>query len=423
MLDWVPGAAVNILGGLLVAGLGIVVVAVAPQRRVNRAFLLLSSGLGVGVGLTNVWFAHRPALNLVVGLLFCTLFLAGAAGALWLAHEAGRREDDVLWPTMVGVLVTALAIGPALLVTSLRYATLDDAYYQAWNGVPPSAGFPSGYILPFFVLVGAVVGAVATLTIRAARIGRSDPARVRGLALLAAAIPLFPGFAAGALALAPDARMWAYSAGALPVILGLAGAWLVLSARGPEPAAARNVSLLLLAAPLLGLIFSAIGLGNQGGTVRLVSASILAYGILRHQLLDIDVKLRWGISRTTVAAVFLAVFFAVSEGAQQFFGETLGGTYAGIAAAGALVFAMAPLQRAAERLAERAVPLASVPASPAASNAEAVYKAALRAAMREGGVTRREERHLAEVARGLGVDPVQAHEWRDEVEREPTTLA
>lgn len=149
----------------------------------------------------------------------------------------------------------------------------------------------------------------------------------------------------------------------------------------------------------------------------LVPTALLAYVVLRGQIPGLDVKVRWGLSKSTVAAVFIAVFFIVSETTQQFFGETLGSAYVGIAAAGTLVFAIAPLQRAAERLAEKAIPAPiDSPRARAAPDAQEVaYRAAVRLALR-GGISRNEELDLARIAEAHALSPLRALQLRHEVE-------
>ena len=152
--------------------------------------------------------------------------------------------------------------------------------------------------------------------------------------------------------------------------------------------------------------------------------ALVGYALLRHQLFGIDVKIRWTLSKTTIAAAFIAVFFIASEIAQEYLGETLGSAYVGIAAAGALVFALAPLQRVAERLAERAIPVADGPAltapssGGAASGSERLFRDALRLAVRGGRLTREEEATLHRLAEALRIRPGRAHEMLADAERE-----
>ena len=86
----------------------------------------------------------------------------------------------------------------------------------------------------------------------------------------------------------------------------------------------------------LGKFFYAAG--------TLVSVPVIAYGILRTQLFDIDLRVRWTIKQSTVAAVFVAVFYLVSEGVDRFLSSELGNLF-GLFASALVVFFLAPLQR------------------------------------------------------------------------------
>jgi len=163
----------------------------------------------------------------------------------------------------------------------------------------------------------------------------------------------------------------------------------------------------------------------------MLAVLILAYAILRHQLLDIDVKLKWTIKRGTLAGMFLAVFFVASQVAQNYFSQSYG-VLAGGAAAGLLLFAIAPLQRVAERVADAAMPgvgqpthagtLAAagvVPADPGTLvRKEDAYRGALRVALADRRMSPEEEIALARVAEELGLGAARAVELRIQVERE-----
>jgi hypothetical protein len=197
--------------------------------------------------------------------------------------------------------------------------------------------------------------------------------------------------------------------------------------------AARNAALVVFGVLAFGafdavILSSAFGYSfNAGGPffglARLATVVVLAHAILNQQVLGIDVKLRLAISKSTIAAVFIAVFFIASEAAQQFFGETLGSTYVGIAAAGALVFAMAPLQRAAERLAEKAVPITSnLPGQPSSRTRgnkvnEAIFRDATRLALRDRVLTRAEHATLLRLAESLQISVSRAVTLIDDAER------
>lgn len=135
----------------------------------------------------------------------------------------------------------------------------------------------------------------------------------------------------------------------------------------------------------------------------LLYVPLLVYGILKSQLFDIDLKIKWTLRRGTVAAIFLAVFFAASEGAAAFFESRTGSTLAGIGAAALLVFIIAPLQRAADRLADAAMPRVQATPTYVAFRRMEVYRAALEGAMQDGEVTEREREMLRRLRASLSV--------------------
>ena len=141
----------------------------------------------------------------------------------------------------------------------------------------------------------------------------------------------------------------------------------------------------------------------------LIYIPILGYGILKTQLFDIDLKLKFTVRQSTIAAAFVAVFFIVSESAATFFGTRTTSAYLGIAAAGLLVFAMAPLQRLADRVASTAVPGASGSPEYVAARKFEVYRAAVESALEGGGdVTPRERAILDRLRAKLGIAETDA---------------
>lgn len=55
----------------------------------------------------------------------------------------------------------------------------------------------------------------------------------------------------------------------------------------------------------------------------LFAVPLIAYGILRTQLFDIDLRIRWTIKQSTVASAFVAMFYVVSEGADRLLSSEL----------------------------------------------------------------------------------------------------
>jgi hypothetical protein len=188
---------------------------------------------------------------------------------------------------------------------------------------------------------------------------------------------------------------------------------------GPgEAALGKRLFLVLAATTLVGLATGVVNLelgvsdSPIYGITRAVGAVLLVLAVIRGDVLQVPLP-RIAVRRGAIATGALALLFIVAQVAQNFFSAEYGLLMGGVLAGG-FVFAASPLQRAIERSGDRQKPGSAAPAS-----AVVAYKAALRAAMRDGTLTRREERHLAEAAVALGISPVQALDLRDAVEREP----
>ncbi|MGQ0535814.1 MAG: hypothetical protein ACT4PT_07060 [Methanobacteriota archaeon] len=126
------------------------------------------------------------------------------------------------------------------------------------------------------------------------------------------------------------------------------------------------------------------------------------YGVARNQVLDIDLRLKWTVRQSTVAAAFVAVLFVASEAAQTVLSQEAG-TLVGLLAAGALVFALAPLQRVAERVSDRAFPNVDATATYLNYRKLEIYKVALENMWRDGVIQENEAATLAALRRELGV--------------------
>ena len=81
---------------------------------------------------------------------------------------------------------------------------------------------------------------------------------------------------------------------------------------------------------------------------------IVAYGILSVRLLNIQLQVRRGVQRGTLAAAFVAIFFLISEASASFLSERFG-TVIGLLGASLVVFLVAPLHRVAEWLSGQVV--------------------------------------------------------------------
>ncbi len=153
----------------------------------------------------------------------------------------------------------------------------------------------------------------------------------------------------------------------------------------------------------------------------LVAVPLIAYGILRTQLFDIDLRIRWTIRQSTVASVFVAVMFVVSEGASQFLSDELGAV-SGLLAAGVLMFFLAPLQRFAERVATSAMPNTKNTPEYAAFRKMQVYESALAEAQHEDGISDRERALLNRLRDSLGISAADADAIETELQARQSNL-
>jgi len=142
-----------------------------------------------------------------------------------------------------------------------------------------------------------------------------------------------------------------------------------------------------------------------GGT--LLAVPLIAYGILRTQLFDIDLRIRWTIKQSTLAAIFMTLIYLISEGADRFLSAELG-NYAGLLAAGIVVFFLAPLQRFAESVASAAMPRTENTPEYAAYRKMQVYEAAVSEAVPDGNISPRERALLNRLRDSLGISEADA---------------
>lgn len=139
----------------------------------------------------------------------------------------------------------------------------------------------------------------------------------------------------------------------------------------------------------------------------LLAVPMIAYGILRTQLFDIDLKIRWTIKQSTLAGIFVALMFFVSEGASTFLSAELG-NFAGLLAAAVVMFFLAPLQRFAERVASTAMPNTKNTPEYAVFRKMQVYESALAEARHEEGISDRERVLLVRLRDSLGISESDA---------------
>jgi len=150
----------------------------------------------------------------------------------------------------------------------------------------------------------------------------------------------------------------------------------------------------------------------------LITVPLITYGILRTQLFDIDLRIRWTIKQSTLAAAVVTIMFVITEAAERFLSAELG-SFAGLLAAALVVFFLAPLQRFAERVALVTMPNTQNTPEYIAFRKMQVYEAAIIEAKQEGGITKKERALITRLRDSLGISESDAVE----IERELNTDA
>jgi hypothetical protein len=163
-----------------------------------------------------------------------------------------------------------------------------------------------------------------------------------------------------------------------------------------------------------GLMFDLLSSYSAPPFITLVYVPLIAYGILKSQLFDIDLKIKWAISRTAIGAAFLATFLIATNITGEFLSSQYG-YLGGGAAAGILLFALTPIQKAAERVAAKAVPQATGSVEYLAFKKFEVYRAAFEGVLEDGAVNTKERAMLSNLRSKLGIAEADARALESDV--------
>jgi hypothetical protein len=139
----------------------------------------------------------------------------------------------------------------------------------------------------------------------------------------------------------------------------------------------------------------------------LFAVPLIAYGVLRAHLFDIDLRIRWTIKQSTLAALIVAIVFLISEGVSTFLSAEFG-TVAGLFAAAVVIFFLTPLQQFAERIASSAMPNTKNTPEYLAFRKMQVYEVALVDALSEGGISDKERLLLGHLRDSLRITAADA---------------
>lgn len=141
---------------------------------------------------------------------------------------------------------------------------------------------------------------------------------------------------------------------------------------------------------------------------------LMGYGMAKAQLFEVDLTIKRGVRRGTVAGAFLVVFLVVSQLIEGFSSQAFG-IVGGALASGLLLFALAPLQRTAERISGAVVPDARPLAERTREERAGLYREQVRIAWEDGKMGLKERRMLDAARDRLGLAPDVAIALESEV--------
>ncbi len=119
----------------------------------------------------------------------------------------------------------------------------------------------------------------------------------------------------------------------------------------------------------------------------LIYIPIMVYGILKLQMLDIEIRLKSTIKNSVLAGIFVVLFYLISEGANTFLSDQLGGLI-GFAASALLTLFLTPLHRWADRFSSKLVSADIDNADYPASRSLQIYSAAVEETLAYGEITK-----------------------------------
>ena len=132
---------------------------------------------------------------------------------------------------------------------------------------------------------------------------------------------------------------------------------------------------------------------------------LLAYGMLRFDLFELDLHIKAGLRRGLVLTPIAIAFFVASETLEGLL--PIGSYWVGLAAAGVITIFLVPLQRGAHRAVERLMPHVQDTPAYRRNRAADIYRAAYESAGQDGRFTPREHDILDTLATQLGLGAAQ----------------
>ena len=150
----------------------------------------------------------------------------------------------------------------------------------------------------------------------------------------------------------------------------------------------------------------------SGGIILFVS--LLTYGILSTQLFDIDLRIKWGISRSTVVTIGIVAVLGALKTVEYSFNRTFGAIAAGLVAG--IVLVLAPrLNKLGDKVANAAMPAVQPTTAYVTFKKLEVYRSAVEAAHETGGLTPKDRASLERLRAKLGLSASDAEAIEAEI--------
>lgn len=408
--------------------LGILLLAVRLQSRINRAFATVMMFQGLSILLLalshvavaeadlhwqDVWLAYRVhvLLALAAGLTYFVLVYRY------------RTRSWGLRIAAAGVLLTGFVIQGAFL---LDHCTVECTV----NG--ETVYGPLGLVAYTTPLLTALLA----LYLVSGAVRKPDGPSESAMLIVASSFALWAVIDTG-LTSAQLAQLlmtggtladlgWPW--GALPLVIKAVGlipavsalVWTAMAcARAPRVShRSRNTLIALglaLATPLLAVFVlppeqpAPVFTTFLYGLWRLAVPVAVVYALVRHRLFDIDIHMKKGIVRGTIVVLFLALFFSASKIAENYFSDNssllVGGVSAGLA-----LLALSPMEKLGRKVADMLLPNATPTSDLPHEGRIAIFRDQARLIWSDGVMGRKERLVLDQLRERLGIPLEIAYE-------------
>ncbi len=142
---------------------------------------------------------------------------------------------------------------------------------------------------------------------------------------------------------------------------------------------------------------------NDGIPVAILAyVPILSYGILKTQLFDLDLRIKWGATRGAVIGFVVIIAFASAKIVEAYVNQNVGYVFGGIIA-GLVLFFGPRLNKVAEKVADKAAPNVAPTNEYLAYRKLEVFRAAYESAVEAGGIDKKERDILDRLRIKLGL--------------------